>query len=75
MESFQNQKVFELQGIKFLMPFEPYNCQLKLIESIFKALNESTNGLFHSPTGTGKTLCFLVSVLSWKLKNETKDQK
>ncbi|KAJ1987309.1 Regulator of telomere elongation helicase 1 [Dimargaris cristalligena] len=46
-------------------PFEPYACQLVFMEKVITALQEGTNALLESPTGTGKTLCLLCASLAW----------
>ncbi|TPX40958.1 hypothetical protein SeLEV6574_g06319 [Synchytrium endobioticum] len=58
----------ELNGIQISFPFKPYDCQIKLMESILQALQSRGNALIESPTGTGKTLCLLCSVLAWRDK-------
>ena len=50
---------YKIKGIDLEFPYELYDTQEKLVTSIITSLQNSHNGLFHSPTGTGKTLCFL----------------
>ena len=51
---------------------DPYDCQIKFMNKVEEALNSSQNALLESPTGTGKTLSLLCSVLEWQRKyNET----
>jgi len=70
-----------INGIEILFPFEPYIIQKKYMEKVIELLNnKSTNegykgfAALESPTGTGKTLCLLCSVLAWfnKKKQENK---
>ncbi|KAA6384477.1 MAG: hypothetical protein EZS28_019996 [Streblomastix strix] len=48
-----------------LFPFEPYECQLEFMSKVIEALGNEMNTLLESPTGTGKTLCLLCSILAW----------
>ena len=70
-----------IKGIEILFPFEPYKIQEKYMEKVLELLNnkstiEGYKGLaaLESPTGTGKTLCLLCSILAWfnKKKKENK---
>lgn len=48
-----------------LFPFaSPYECQVKMIESVIKCIEESQGGLIESPTGTGKTLSILCAAVA-----------
>lgn len=47
-------------------PFEAYPCQLDYMAKVIHALQESSNALLESPTGTGKTLCLLCATLAWR---------
>ena len=54
-------------GKKFNFPYEkPYQVQLDLMEAIQNMLRNEDHkvGLFESPTGTGKSLSMLCSILS-----------
>lgn len=48
-------------------PFSPYACQKDYMGHVLKALQLKQNAILESPTGTGKTLCLLCSVLAWRL--------
>ena len=70
-----------IKGIEILFPFEPYKIQKDYMEKVIELLNckstiEGYEGFaaLESPTGTGKTLCLLCSILAWfnKKKKENK---
>jgi regulator of telomere elongation helicase 1 len=70
-----------INGIEILFPFEPYEIQKNYMEKVIELLNnksaiEGYKGFaaLESPTGTGKTLCLLCSILAWfnKKKKENK---
>ena len=46
-------------------PYTPYENQKKLINSIIHTLENKKAGIFESPTGTGKSLCLLSSILHY----------
>lgn len=56
-----------ISGIPVSFPFEPYDVQKTYMERVIESLQNSTNALLESPTGTGKTLCLLCSSLAWLL--------
>jgi hypothetical protein len=61
-----------IEKVKVSFPFEPYPQQVELMTTLITAMQQvccfkkSENGLVESPTGTGKTLCLLLSSLSWR---------
>ena len=65
-----SQKHHEIQGIKIHFPYEPYPSQIKYMNTIIDLLNctflgtKNGFGALESPTGTGKTLCLLCSILA-----------
>lgn len=67
--------IYTIRGIPVRFPFEAYECQVKLMERIIKALQMGENGLLESPTGTGKTLCLLSAVLAWRESFEKEIQE
>lgn len=54
-----------LNGIDVYFPFKPYECQQSFMSQVILALKDKENALLESPTGTGKTLSLLCSVLAW----------
>lgn len=61
--------------IKFkYFPYEPYGSQQKLMEELYRLLNNKKIGVFESPTGTGKTLTVISSILQY-FDNRQKDEK
>jgi superfamily II DNA or RNA helicase len=57
--------VLDIRGVGVKFPFKPYECQEVYMEKVIQALEESTDALLESPTGTGKTLCLLCATLAW----------
>ncbi|KAK9810499.1 hypothetical protein WJX72_011819 [[Myrmecia] bisecta] len=58
--------LYTLRGVDVQFPHEAYDCQLAYMEKVIQALQEGTNALLESPTGTGKTLCLLCATLAWR---------
>lgn len=58
---------FMISGIPVTFPFEPYDVQKTYMQKVIESLQNNTNALLESPTGTGKTLCLLCSSLAWLL--------
>ncbi|CAB3234768.1 unnamed protein product [Arctia plantaginis] len=56
-----------ISGIPVNFPFEPYEVQKIYMERVIESLQNNTNALLESPTGTGKTLSLLCSSLAWLL--------
>jgi regulator of telomere elongation helicase 1 len=56
----------QLEHVVVEFPFLPYPQQEDLMSTIIAALQQQQNALLESPTGTGKTLCLLCSILAWK---------
>lgn len=56
-----------IYGIPVSFPFEPYDVQKAYMEKVIESLQNNTNALLESPTGTGKTLSLLCSSLAWLL--------
>ena len=55
-----------IEGIKEYFPYKPYPSQINYMTKVIQTLNTGGNiSSLESPTGTGKTLCLLCSILSW----------
>ncbi|KAF8400786.1 hypothetical protein HHK36_014088 [Tetracentron sinense] len=46
-------------------PFEPYSIQIDFMNALYRSLNKGGIAMLESPTGTGKTLSIICSVLQW----------
>ncbi|KAK1434107.1 hypothetical protein QVD17_11025 [Tagetes erecta] len=57
---------YKIRGINVEFPFEAYECQIVYMEKVIQSLQEKSNALLESPTGTGKTLCLLCATLAWR---------
>ncbi|KAI3521617.1 hypothetical protein L1887_11088 [Cichorium endivia] len=57
---------YKIRGINVEFPFEAYDCQLVYMEKVIQSLQDRSNALLESPTGTGKTLCLLCATLAWR---------
>ncbi|XP_058226856.1 regulator of telomere elongation helicase 1 homolog [Rhododendron vialii] len=58
--------IYKIRGVDVDFPYEAYDCQLVYMEKVIQALQEKSNALLESPTGTGKTLCLLCATLAWR---------
>ncbi|XP_077866883.1 regulator of telomere elongation helicase 1-like, partial [Saccoglossus kowalevskii] len=56
----------KIRGVDVEFPFVPYACQQVYMAKVIQCLQEKTNGILESPTGTGKTLCLLCATLAWR---------
>lgn len=63
-----------IRGIPVSFPFEPYSIQKDYMEKVIEALQNETNAVLESPTGTGKTLSLLCSSLSWLVHKKAQSQ-
>ncbi|KAJ9568519.1 hypothetical protein OSB04_004485 [Centaurea solstitialis] len=57
---------YKIRDINVEFPFEAYDCQLVYMEKVIQSLQQRSNALLESPTGTGKTLCLLCATLAWR---------
>jgi regulator of telomere elongation helicase 1 len=55
----------KIHGVPIEMPFEPYPSQIVTMTKLIACLTSSSSGLIESPTGTGKSLSILCSILGY----------
>ncbi|KNC52066.1 tumor necrosis factor receptor superfamily member 6B [Thecamonas trahens ATCC 50062] len=67
---------YNIRDVDVRFPFSAYPCQLVYMEKVIEALQNKSNALLESPTGTGKTLCLLCACLGWleAEKNKARQQ-
>ncbi|KAM7260392.1 hypothetical protein ACFE04_016133 [Oxalis oulophora] len=74
-----NKNVHLIGGIQVEFPYQPYGSQLAFMCRVISTLDRASreghcHALLESPTGTGKSLSLLCSILAWqhnyKLKNQ-----
>ncbi|KAJ8452039.1 hypothetical protein Cgig2_016620 [Carnegiea gigantea] len=58
--------IYNIRGIEVDFPYDAYDCQITYMDKVIQALQEKTNALLESPTGTGKTLCLLCATLAYR---------
>lgn len=58
-------QILNIRGVTIHFPHEPYEVQKNYMEKVIQCLQEGSNGILESPTGTGKTLSLLCSSLAW----------
>ena len=56
----------EYHGVPVRFPYEPYEQQQMYLQKCIEALQSGCHAVLESPTGTGKTLCLLASVLAYR---------
>ncbi|KVI07660.1 ATP-dependent helicase, C-terminal [Cynara cardunculus var. scolymus] len=71
--------VIHIGGIPIEFPYQPYGSQLAYMGRVIATLDRAQkDGHFHalleSPTGTGKSLSLLCSVLAWQKNHRSKPQ-
>ena len=52
--------------------YEPRASQVKMAECVAEICNSGIHGVIEAPTGTGKSLAYLIPLVSWALLNETR---
>uniref|UniRef100_A0A8D8TLN7 Fanconi anemia group J protein homolog n=1 Tax=Cacopsylla melanoneura TaxID=428564 RepID=A0A8D8TLN7_9HEMI len=68
----KSKSCYEIGGVKieFPFPFEAYPAQKSMMEKVIQGCNQAENCLLESPSGSGKTLALLCSVLAWQRKEK-----
>lgn len=51
----------------FIPGFEPRKEQIQMMESVFQAMNEDKKAAIHAPTGTGKSLAYILPFVAKKI--------
>ena len=73
-EKIKKQEKLFIEDIEVYFPYKPYEKQITYMRSIIQTLNKKYSSedidfnalaALESPTGTGKTLCLLCSLLAW----------
>ena len=73
-EKLKKQEKIFIEDIEVYFPYKPYEKQITYMKSIIQTLNKKYSSedidfnalaALESPTGTGKTLCLLCSLLAW----------
>ncbi|XP_071964337.1 regulator of telomere elongation helicase 1-like isoform X2 [Antedon mediterranea] len=59
-------ETLKIEGVAVEFPFVPYDCQVVYMQRVIQCLQQKSNAILESPTGTGKTLCLLCSCLAWR---------
>ncbi|XP_019094422.1 PREDICTED: Fanconi anemia group J protein homolog [Camelina sativa] len=64
-------KLYQIGGLQVEFPYQPYGTQLAFMSRVISTLDRAqrdghSHALLESPTGTGKSLSLLCSVLAWQ---------
>ncbi|CDY65898.1 BnaCnng49030D [Brassica napus] len=77
-ESKQTPKnVYQIGGLQVEFPYQPYGTQLAFMSRVISTLDRAQrdghcHALLESPTGTGKSLSLLCSVLAWQQNHKSR---
>lgn len=66
---------YEIDGITVKFPHEAYELQQAAMQCVIRALIKQENALIESPTGTGKGLTLLCSVMAYLKHQRRLDPK
>ena len=67
-------KSIKIQDIDIQFPYQPYTLQVDFMNKVIESCESGKYALLESPTGTGKTLSLLCSILSWKISRNAKSK-
>ncbi|XP_050210814.1 uncharacterized protein LOC126661090 [Mercurialis annua] len=75
----KSKNAYNISGISVEFPYQPYGTQLafmgRVISTLDRALKDGhCHALLESPTGTGKSLSLLCSILAWQQSYKVKQQ-
>ena len=59
-----------IAGVSVVFPFKPYASQLAFSSKLLSCLNNEQNGLLESPTGSGKSVALLSSLIAWRHRQQ-----
>lgn len=68
--------IIKLNGYTIKLPFNPYEAQVKSMETLLKSFESGDSALIESPTGTGKSLAIICAALGYleSIKRNIKDE-
>lgn len=71
--------IYPIGGIQVEFPYQPYGSQLAFMCRVISTLDRAQrdghcHALLESPTGTGKSLSLLCSVIAWQQNHKLKNQ-
>ena len=70
----QRYKVRAQGGIDVWFPYDqPYQCQKEYINKVIECLNQGSNAMLESPTGSGKTISLLTACVAYMKHQREKD--
>ncbi|CDY29510.1 BnaA06g14600D [Brassica napus] len=69
--------VYQIGGLQVEFPYQPYGTQLAFMSRVISTLDRAQrdghcHALLESPTGTGKSLSLLCSVLAWQQNHKSR---
>ncbi|CAI2381893.1 unnamed protein product [Moneuplotes crassus] len=62
---------YTILGTQCYFPYQAYDLQQEFMTKVVQACQQGENALLESPTGTGKTLALLTSILGWVRSERT----
>lgn len=73
-----SKNVYRIGGIEVEFPYQPYAAQMAFMSRVISTLDRAErdghcHALLESPTGTGKSLSLLCSIIAWQQSYKTKN--